>query len=192
MDESEFDSETWISEPAGHAFVRNLLAGSGWDEFTSRRARVDDCEGHLEDFMEAVLDLKAKLERHECFADTEASIFGLTRMFTQPWARFVDPALSMAQTSPQHGSLVVLWECPEHILGLHKREKTRWRLVSGVDEILDLREFLDIDDEELIDATEVEHVAQIPTTEYLSPTDMEYRKLLSKERLERLEQEQEQ
>lgn len=188
MGEDLDDFSVWGTDAAGQSFVRNLLGRAGWDNPVARNAQLNDCDGDVEEFMEAVLDLKEKLESDAVHADTESGILRLTRMFDQPWARFVDPALSRAQTSPTSGSLIVLWECSDHSIGLHDKGRAKWTAVSGMKEIQDLHEFLELGDEDVLDELEQEIVERASSTEFLSEEDLERRELLDEGRRAVLEQ----
>lgn len=187
------DFSVWGSDADGHSYVRNLLGRDGWDNAIGRIAQFTDCDGRVQEFRDAVLDLKDKLEAEVIHADTESAIVRLTQMFDQPWARFVDPALSKAQTSPTSGSLIVLWECSDHSIGLHDKGRAKWRLVSGMKEIKDLYDFLEVgdDEEESLDDLELEIFENISTAELLSEEDLERRKLLDESRRAALEQDDE-
>jgi hypothetical protein len=143
----------------------------------------------------AVRRLKERLEADNgLVADTDQQIVALARDADRPWARYVDPALSRAKLLPTNGSLIVLWECADHVIGLHDRGGKKWKVIADQDEIEYLRDYYEdeyFDDDDLLDYEDDtdEESNELPDLSVdLTEEDRERRRLVSSSHLDQLEQ----
>lgn len=166
---------------AGQQWAERMFGEYGWDSFEER---FGDCSMSTGLFSDAVDDLRAALRSESVHADTDREITELTRMYRKSWARFVDPALSLGGSEGGANSVVVLYECSDHVVALHRTSRD-WAVFVGLRRIYDLQAQLvwmydsvgsDEDDEE----NEAEAELSPESTSHiadLSEEDLELREL---------------
>lgn len=182
--EDELGGYEGYLDPSGRAqdFVSSLLGDSGWDILEGSGSAL--CSGELSDFKAAINSLRYQLETERLRANTDAQIAALARMNSERWARYVDPDLSRGVSSKRLRSLVVLYECGEHICTLTQADQTGyWEAFMGPEAMYALRIsphlLLPTDDPASPEVTEPDVFdAPLPSlADDLTPEDEEYRDL---------------
>lgn len=152
------------------SLTKNVLGVAGWDSIT-RVARLVDCEGRPQYFLEAAFELRDALNIDQVQAGTGREIIALTKMDRRRWARYVDPAKSGIDGNRR--PVIALWECEEHELWLRHTGKS-WvvrRHNSTIESLSDFDEA--IDDTPTAAEPDVFELAAQDDVAHPSPPDVE-------------------
>ena len=188
-DDSHPFDPTYDGAPLDPEEIFRWFGYSGWD--THRRDRWDNCDGNLEEFADAMQDLRAALEAGRLVVQCDADLVALQQS-RQRWWPYVDPALSDSSSQgDRRGPFITLWECSEHVFALCQNAKGKWVIYGGSqEEVTDLRFSLGVPDEE--EYPDEENIQAPPglLREDLTEEDHDLMRLLPAGERERLEGEQ--